>query len=118
MLRATLLLCTLLASLHAQAAEDTKPAELPPVKPGWTLLPDEVPDAKVEEIVTEDDHTRVDELRVRGQVKKVMVHLKDSPLPDYEILIRNLYYENSPGRKGLDVRDGMTGIRVWRVLDF
>ncbi len=119
MLRTSLLLCTLLATFHAQAAEDSKPAELPPVKAGWTLLPDDVPEAKVEEIVTEDNQTRVDELRVRGQVKKVTVHLKHSALPDYEILIRDAQFDTSlVGRTGPDVREGMSGTRVWRVLDF
>ncbi len=119
MLRATLLLSTLaLASLTAQAADD-KPAQLPPVKPGWSLLPEDVPDAKVEEIVTEDSQTRVEELRVRGQVKKVTVHLKHSALPDYEILIRDAQFDTSlVGRTGPDVREGMSGTRVWRVLDF
>ena len=118
MLRATLLLSTLvLASLTAQAADD-KPAELPPVKPGWTLLPDEVPDAKVEEIVTEDKLTRVEELRVRGQVKKIMVHLKNSPMPDYEILVRDARFDTALGRLSPDIRDGTSGVRVWRMLDF
>jgi len=118
MLRATLLLSTLvLASLTAHAADD-KPAQLPPVKPGWSLLPEDVPDAKVEEIVTEDDHTRVDEIRVRGQVKKVTVHLKDSPLPDYEILLKDARFNMSGARNSPVITDGVAGIRVWNVLDF
>jgi hypothetical protein len=92
-------------------------AEPPGVKPGWTLLPDQVAEAKIEEIVTEDDRARIEELRVRGEVKRVMVRLKNSVMPDYEILLSDAQYELRPGLSH-GVRRGVTGTRVWRVLDF
>jgi len=119
MLRPTLTLVTLLLAGTCAHAADTQSAELPPVKPGWTLLPDEVPDAKVERIVGEDDHIRVEELRVRGQTQKVTVQLKNSVFPDYEILISEAGYALSPTKRfGQSSTEGPTGKRVWRVLDF
>jgi len=117
MLRPTLILSALLLAGVCAHAADPKPATLPPVKPGWTLLPDEVPDAKVEEIVNEDDRTRIEELRVRGETRKVVVKLKNSVMPDYEILLSDSQYDLRPGLSH-GVRRGMTGTRVWRVLDF
>jgi len=122
MLRSTLLLSSLLClGLTAQAAD--KPAAPPPVKPGWTLLPDEVAEAKTEKTekttVSEDDSTRIEETRVRGQVKTVKVHLKNSVFPDYEIQMSDAGYE-LPGSKIVPVStgSGTTGKRFWRVLDF
>jgi len=122
MLRPTLLISALLClGLTAQAAD--KPAAPPPVKPGWTLLPDEVVEAKTEKTekttVSEDDSTRIEETRVRGQVKAVKVHLKNSIFPDYEIQISDASYELSPTKRfGQPLTEGFTGKRFWRVLDF
>ncbi len=99
----------------AQAAD--KPAELPPVKPGWTVLPDEVPDGKVEELVNEDDHIRVDELRVRGQTRKIKVHFKNGVIPDYEILVSDAKYV-PPSRSDRGGSDGPHGTRVWSLFDY
>jgi len=115
MLRPTLLLCTLLfVGVSSQAADD-KPATLPPVKPGWTVLPDEVPDGKVEELVNEDESTREDDLRVRGETKKVTVHKKTIHVPDYEIVMgdggHDLTYSAASTRYSI-------GKRVWRLFDF
>lgn len=125
MSRRTLLLSLPLASLLLTAgacahAADAKPAAPPPIKPGWTLLPDEVPDAKVEEIVNEDDSVRIEELRVRGETKQVKVRLKGSVMPDYEILISDAKYGLVPGLASVNIdgRRGTVGTRVWRVLDF
>ncbi|MET0518814.1 MAG: hypothetical protein ABW005_08275 [Burkholderiaceae bacterium] len=126
MLRTTLLSCALLlAGGLAHAADtadktDSAAAKLPPVKPGWTLLPGEVPDAKIERIVNEDDSARIEELRVRGQVQKVTVHLKNSVFPDYEIQMSDGERELPASRFVVPSGSagGTIGKRVWRVLDF
>jgi ABC-type proline/glycine betaine transport system substrate-binding protein len=116
MSRTTLLLCTLLfLGVSAHAADDSKPAEAPPIKPGWTLLPDEAGEAKIEQAVIEDEHTRIEQLRVRGQTQKVKVHKKNSIAPDYEIVMgdagHDWTYEAGSTRFSI-------GQRVWRLFDF
>lgn len=75
----------------------------------------EVPEPQVQQIVLEDDHTRVEELRVRGQTQKVTVQPKNSKAPAYEIIM---------GDSGRDLSAsagstrGAIGQRVWRLLDF
>ena len=115
MLRTTTLLCTLLLVGTGVHAADEKPAQLPPVKPGWTVLPDEVPDAKVEEIVLEDDNTRIEELRVRGQTQKVKVHKKNSRAPDYEIIMGDAGHDWTYEAGGTRFSIGQ---RVWRLFDY
>ncbi|WP_077033880.1 hypothetical protein [Pelomonas sp. KK5] len=115
MLRLTALLTSLLITGLAHAA-DEKPATPPPVKPGWTVLPDEVPDGKVDELVNEDDHVRVEELRVRGQTKRIKVHFKNKLIPDYEILISDAKFEPPRGLRGDGAGD--RGTRVWSLLDY
>ena len=93
---------------------------LPPPKPGYTVLPDEVLglneiEPRIEHLVQEDRNARVDELRVRGEVKKVTVHSKIAPVPDYEILVGDASREPVAGPNGLH---GVIGQRVWQVAEF
>ncbi|HEY4083575.1 MAG TPA: hypothetical protein VGM81_23040 [Burkholderiaceae bacterium] len=109
-----------LLSLFAVCAHaQDKPTQLPPVQPGYTVLeePPELPgiEPKIEHVVTEDDNARVDVLRVRGTVLRIMVHPKLIPAPDYEILVGDA----STGAKfGHSAFQGVIGNRVWHVLDF
>jgi uncharacterized GH25 family protein len=117
MLRTTLLSCTLLLAgglAHAADKADAA-AKLPPVKPGWTVLNEPAPDAKIERTVEEDDSTRIEQLRVRGQTQKVTVHKKNSIAPDYEILMGDAHNETTPLANSTR---STVGQRVWRVLDF
>ncbi len=75
----------------------------------------DTPDARIEQIVVEDDHTRVEELRVRGQAQKVTVQNKNSKLPSYEIIVGDGSRDLSPGA---NTSRGAAGQRVWRLLDF
>ena len=115
-----LLAALLLTGITAHAADD-KPAAPPSVKPGWTVLPDQVDPAdaepKVEQAVIEDDHTRIEQLRVRGQTQKVRVHKKNGPIPvpDYEIVMGNAGYDWTFEAGGTRFSIGRS---VWRVLDF
>lgn len=44
-----------------------------------------VPEAKVQRIVVEDDRVRIDELRVRGQTRRIVVQPKLPGAPAYQI---------------------------------
>ncbi len=70
-----------------------------------------VPPAATQRLVSEDDHVRIQELRVRGQTQRLTVQQKDSAAPDYDIL---------PPATGQDLSKarGATGQRVWSVLSF
>jgi starvation-inducible outer membrane lipoprotein len=65
----------------------------------------------VQRLVSEDEHVRVEELRVRGQTQRLSVQPKGTEAKAYEIL---------PARSGSNPsehRDG-AGQRVWPVLSF
>jgi hypothetical protein len=70
------------------------------------------PEPKVERLVVEDDSARVEELRVRGQTQRLVVHLKKGGA-SYEIL---------PADGARDLSQGTSraaaGQRVWHVLNF
>lgn len=75
----------------------------------------DVPEPQVQQIVLEDDHTRVEELRVRGQTQKVTVQPKNSKAPAYEIIMGDGSRDLSPNASSTR---GAAGQRVWRLLDF
>jgi len=65
--------------------------------------------------VTEDEGSRIDELRVRGQTERVTVTPKVGFRKPYEIITGNA------GRDPFDGTGGArsaVGKRVWNVLDF
>ncbi len=105
-----LLLALALYGAPTLAAEKTsdKPASPAVVAAG-------VPDAQVTETVIEDDSTRIEELRVRGQTQKVTVQSKNSKLPSYEIIMGDGSRDLSPGA---GTSRGAAGRRVWSVLNF
>lgn len=61
--------------------------------------------------VIEDDHVRIEETRVRGQVRRIVVHDKSGKAASYEI---------QPGAGGRDPSQDKSsaGQRVWSVLKF
>ncbi|MCA0241473.1 MAG: DUF2782 domain-containing protein [Proteobacteria bacterium] len=69
---------------------------------------------KVERIVTEDDGVRIEELRVRGQTQRIVVHSK--------LGSRTRPYEIVPANGGRDLSQdkdkGAIGQRVWSILSF
>ncbi len=69
----------------------------------------------VKHTIIEDNGSKIDELRVRGQVTNVVVTPKVGTLKSYEIIVgRN-------GREAVDGTGGATsavGKRVWNVLAF
>ncbi|MDM4767209.1 hypothetical protein [Pelomonas sp. SE-A7] len=96
------------ASPAAQAAEPAKaePAKVEKAAPA---------EPKVERIVVEDDHTKIEELRVRGQTQTATVTPKDSKLPSYEIIMGDGGRDLSAGPGS---NRGATGKRVWKLLTF
>jgi hypothetical protein len=102
----TLVLATLLAlggvpavALAGQGPQvvPTPPAPTPPSPPvvikdpdGSTILVETAPatkskDGKIEHLVTEDSQVRIEETRVRGVTKKIVVHSKIPGMGSYEI---------------------------------
>lgn len=61
--------------------------------------------------VIEDDQVRIDELRVRGEVRSITVQSKLRSAPPYGVLVR---------RSGRDPSqdDSAAGHSVWSLLDF
>ena len=75
------------------------------------------PEPKVERNVAEDDQVRIEELKVRGETKKVTVKHKTAKAPDYEILVNDAGRE-SAGGTGTGMPKSGSGTRVWQVLKF
>ena len=101
----------LFCTLFMLACAATHAADAPPaIKPGWTVLPE--PELR-QIVVTEDESTRIEEVRARGQTVKVTVQPKNAPA--YEIIVGDASHELSPGAGSTR---GAIGKSVWRVLDF
>ncbi len=83
-----------------------------------TAAPAAAPQASVEpnvqHIVVEDDATRIDELRVRGQTQRITVTPKAGGA-SYDIIPANGLRDLSDSAAN---RSGAAGKRVWRVLNF
>ena len=65
----------------------------------------------VERTVTEDDGVRIEELRVRGETREIIVQSKAGNVRSYQIV---------PAAAGRDLSQDRraTGRRVWSVLSF
>jgi len=68
------------------------------------------PEPAVQRTVIEDMDTRVEELRVRGEVRRITVTPKHGGKP-YEVIPANAGRDPGAGK-------GAAGQRVWNVLDF
>jgi hypothetical protein len=88
----------------ACAAGSALAADLPPPAP-------ERADPAVQRSVAEDDNVRIEELRVRGVTRQLVVRTKIPGVAPYEI------EPPAPGRDDTAAR-GSSGRRVWRVLSF
>jgi hypothetical protein len=80
-------------------------------------LADPPPEPKVEKTVAEDDQVRIEELKVRGEAKKVTVKNKLAKAPDYEIVVTDAGRE-SAGGTGTGMPKSGSGSRVWNVFKF
>ncbi len=70
---------------------------------------------QVTRTVIEDEGTRIEELRVRGQVRSITVTPKGGTVNSYQILTADGARETSDNVSGTR---GATGKRVWSVLSF
>jgi hypothetical protein len=70
---------------------------------------------QVQHSVIEDDGSRIEELRVRGQVRSVVVTTKGPLAGSYEIHVGDPSREMSAGA---DTRRGTAGQRMWRLFEF
>ncbi len=69
----------------------------------------------VQRTVIEDDGSRVEELRVRGQARSVVVTTKGTLAGSYEIHVGDPSREMSAAA---DARRGTAGQRMWRLFEF
>lgn len=76
-------------------------------------LPEHVNDPTAQETVVEDGNARIDELKVRGRSKRIVVKPKHGP--EYEIIPPGSGPDISQGARGTN---GAVGKRVWPVLSF
>ncbi len=71
----------------------------------------QAPEPDVKRQVIEDDNVRIEELRVRGLPRTLVVQPKTPGMAAYEILPPDPGCDTTPARRG-------AGQRVWRVLSF
>ncbi|XVJ71770.1 MAG: DUF2782 domain-containing protein [Rhizobacter sp.] len=88
-------------------------AQTAPVTPTQTTTPAGEP--AVQRTVIEDEGSRIDELKVRGQTQRITVQPKVGTTKAYQII-------TSDGTRNLSdshgAANGTTGKRVWQVLSF
>jgi hypothetical protein len=73
------------------------------------------PEPKVQRNVIEDEGSRIEELRVRGQLQRVVVTPKVGTRQSYEIITGDGSRDLSDGA---NTSRGAAGKRVWHVLSF
>ena len=110
-----------LSSIDARAADAPPPAPTAAAAPALPAAPDEAETRRpaggepvVKRTIIEDDQTRIEELRVRGNLQKITVSPKGRA-PGYEVLTGDGYHATAedPGTSR-----GSAGKRVWNVLRF
>jgi hypothetical protein len=69
----------------------------------------------VQRTVFEDDGSRIEELRVRGQTRRISVQPKVGPRAGYEIIVGDGLREPPAGG---NADKGAIGQRVWHVFSF
>jgi hypothetical protein len=67
---------------------------------------------EIRRTVVEDDKVRIEELRVRGQVQRIVVSPKASGVRPYEIV------PPDAGRDASQQSKGLSGQRLWSVFSF
>ncbi len=95
---ALLLACAAASNCFAQPAPSSSPVE-----------------PEVRSAVIEDEGSRIEELRVRGQAQRIVVLPKTGPRGRYEIITGDGSRDLS---EGAGSTRGATGKRVWNVLSF
>lgn len=115
---ATLLACPAAWAQQQPAAQSAaQPSVKPELKP--VALPSgdvrDPAEPNVKHTVIEDEGSKIDELRIRGQAQRIVVTPKVGLKKSYEIIT------DSSGREmadGSGASRGAVGKRVWNVLNF
>jgi hypothetical protein len=74
----------------------------------------EVPEPNVQRQVVEDEGARIEELRIRGQVQRIVVKPRNAA--EYEIVAPA--GGRDPSQNRANQQPGAAGQRVWNVLRF
>jgi starvation-inducible outer membrane lipoprotein len=74
----------------------------------------DVPEPNVQRTVVQDDGARIEELRVRGQVLRIVVKPKNAA--EYEVVPPN--GGRDPSQNRANQQAGAGGQRVWNLLRF
>jgi len=90
-----------LAALVVAAIAQT-PAPTPPTRP----------EPQIKRTVIEDDHVRIEELKVRGQVQRITISPKASGVRSYEIA------PPDSGRDPSQQSKGISGHSLWQLFSF
>jgi hypothetical protein len=113
---ATLLVSCAAASAQPTPARGAAPREAPPVvqtaRP--QSQPRQVPEPNVQRTVIEDEGARIEELRVRGELRSVIVKPKNGAA--YEIVPPA--GGRDPSQNRANQQPGAAGQRVWNLLRF
>ena len=103
---------TTAALLIWAAAGVAAPTASAPSAPVPAATPAERGEPTVQRNVAEDDHVRIEEVRVRGESRSIVVKPKTAGAKEYEI-------EPSTGANDPSQRNRRAaGERVWRILSF
>ena len=110
-------LALLLACVSVPCWAQTAAAPAPPVAKPLLLVDERVDRAEpnVKHTVTEDEGSKIDEMRVRGQVTQVVVTPKVGLTKPYEIIVSRSGREPVDGTGGAN---SAVGKRVWNLLAF
>lgn len=92
----------LAASAGAAPATTPAPAPASPTRP----------EPKVQRTVIEDDHVKIEELRVRGQLQRITISPKASGVRPYEIA------PPDSGRDPSQQSKGISGHSLWQLFSF
>jgi hypothetical protein len=101
------LLCLTLAALAGTV--HSQEAKAPAVAAAASAEP------RVQQIVIEDEGSRIEELRVRGATQRISVKPKVGTTQGYEIIVGDGSRDLSDG---VNTTRGAAGKRVWQVLSF
>ena len=81
------------------------------VWPAFAQVPNVKAEPEIKRNVVEDDKVRIEELRVRGQVQRIMVSPKASGVRPYEIVPPDASRDASQNK-------GLSGQRLWQFFSF
>jgi hypothetical protein len=105
--------CSLLAVTLSAAAQGPAPAQVPARAPATAPAPAPAhPDPAIQRTVVEDDHVRIEELRVRGQLQRITISPKASGVRPYEIA------PPDSGRDPSQQSKGISGHSLWQFFSF